>query len=67
MDARCLLDRGMVACGISPGHCDSGAHNTNVAVRLPGPGMGYGILLFNGDGGGHFLLLLPHVLGAGSL
>lgn len=62
-----MYDREVVARGISFDDGDSGAHNTDAAVRIPGAGMGTGIRLLNGDGGGDLLLLLSHVIGAGPL
>lgn len=56
--------RKMVACGVSFDDGDSGALNTELAVCIPGIGMGTRVLLLNGDGSCDFLLLLSNVIGA---
>lgn len=63
-DGNCLENRGMVARGVSPDDGDSGAHYTDSALRVPGAGLGPGVLLPHRHGSGDFLLLLSHVSGA---
>jgi hypothetical protein len=56
-----------VARGVSFNDCNSGAHDTNSAIRVQRIGVGVRVLLLNGDGHRHLLLLLPHVQGARTL
>lgn len=53
-----------MARGVPFDNGDRGPHDTDVAVRFPGAGLGVGVPLLNGDGSGDLLLLLSHVLSA---
>lgn len=53
-----------MACGVPSDDGDSGADNSDAAVRVQGTRLGPGFLLFNGFRMRHFLLLLSHVQGA---
>ena len=58
------MHRGMVARGVSSDDGDCGAIDSDAAVRVQGARVGPGVLLLNGDGRGHLLLLLSDVSGA---
>lgn len=52
-----------MARGVPPDNGNSGADDTDSAIRVQRAGMGPRAPLPHGDGGGHLLLLLPHVQG----
>lgn len=56
--------RRMVACGFPFDDGDRGTHHSDVALCFQRVGMGIGVLVLNGDGCRHLLLLLPHVQSA---
>lgn len=60
----CACFRAVVACRVSSDDGDSGADDTDAAVRLSRARMGGRVPMLDHDGGGDFLLLLPHVQGA---
>ena len=49
-----------MARGVSSDDGDSGADNTDIAVRVQRVGVGPGVLLLDGDGSGDLLLVLSH-------
>ncbi|KAG5563411.1 hypothetical protein RHGRI_005984 [Rhododendron griersonianum] len=53
--------RAVVARGVPSDDGDRRADDTDAAVRVPRAGVGAGVLVLDGDGGGHFLLLPAHV------
>lgn len=53
-----------MACRVSSDDGDSGADDTDAAVRLSRARMGGRVPVLDLDGGGDLLLLLPHVQGA---
>lgn len=53
-----------MARGVSSDDGDSGADDTDAAIRVQGFRVGSRFLLPDGDGRGDLLLLLPHVKGA---
>lgn len=50
-----------MACRVPSDDGDSGADDTDAAVRLQGSRMVAGLHVLDGDGSRHFLLLLSHV------
>ena len=54
----------MVACGVSFNDGDRGANHTDAAVRIQRIGVGAWVLVPDGDGCCHLLLVLPNVKSA---